>query len=101
MKIPYWLRVSGSAKLVPTIAKSRVMIRHGDEIDSPCDGCLPDSRGAAGAGSAGRFQKERGTDARSGADRASGGVRPRLPRGGARSGLHAGYGIEVAGPLCA
>jgi hypothetical protein len=86
--------------LVPTIAESRVMIRQRDETDSHGDGHHPDGRGTAGARGVGWFQKERGTDVGPGADRAAGGIRPWLARGGARSGLHAGHGVEVAGPLC-
>jgi DDE superfamily endonuclease len=75
------------------------MIRQGDETDSLGYGHHPDGRETAGAGCVGWFQKERGADARPRADRAFGGVRSWLTRGGARSGLHARHGVQVAGPL--
>ena len=44
--------------LVPTIAERRVMIRPGDESDSPREGDHPDHGGARGARSGGEFAQE-------------------------------------------
>jgi hypothetical protein len=74
------------------------MIRKENETDSPCDGCQPDSQGAAGAGSVGRLQTERSADARSARIvlLAASGLSSRAVTLGL---LRSGYRVEVAAPL--
>jgi hypothetical protein len=90
----------GRVRLVPTIAEARVMIRRRDEDHSRRDDCRVDTRGTTGSGGAGWFANSRGPDARSSTDRAVGecghGISCDRPPGR----LHAGYGLEMAGPLC-